>query len=125
MTLSPGGSFAYIVGVGTVSISADLSIKGSDDPIKTMTKKVTVSKDPGKPYVRGNVVRIKSGPAVRSDKAPESAVAAEMEAEPDTAEETPFDEITDGYEIVRGYNYYREDTTEGYAALFVSDDPSV
>ena len=125
MTLSTDGSFAYIVGEGTVSISADLSIKGSDDPIKTMTKKVTVSKDHGKPYVRGNVVRIKSGPEVRPDKAPESVVAAEMEAEPDTAEETPFDEITDGYEIVRGYNYYLEDTTEGYAAVFVSDDPSV
>lgn len=110
------GKFAYIVGEGTATVSSNLFIAGSDDPIKTITKTVTVTKDPkAAVHVSGNVVKV--GQAAET--------AAETAPGPGTSEKTSFDQITDGYKIVRGYRYYLEDLTDGYTTVFVSEDPSV
>ena len=112
----PNGTFAYIVGEGTATVSSNLFIAGSQDPIKTVTKTVTVTKDPkAEVYVSGNVVKV--GPA--------SVTPAETATASETTEKTSFDSITDGYLIVRGYKYYLEDLTDGYTTVFVSEDPSV
>ena len=110
------GKFAYIVGEGKATVSSNLFIAGSDAPIKTITKTVTVTKDPkAAVYVSGNVVKV--GPA--------SSTPAETATASETTEKTAFDQITDGYLIVRGYRYYLEDLTAGYTTVFVSEDPSV
>lgn len=112
----PNGAFAYIVGEGTATVSSNLFIAGSNDPIKTVTKTVTVTKDPkAEVVVSGNVVKVGQAPETSAETDPGSG----------SSEKTSFDQITDGYQIVRGYRYYLEDLTDGYTTVFVSEDPSV
>ncbi len=117
--IKPGqdGSFAYIVGEGTATVSSNLFIAGCEDPIKTLTKTVKVTKDPkAAVHVSGNVVKVGQAPETAAEEDPGSETQEEK---------TSFDQITDGYQIVRGYRYYIEDLTDGYSTVFVSEDPSV
>jgi hypothetical protein len=100
LRLGSDDNFAYIVGEGTVTVSSNLFIEGSNDPIKTAAMTVKVTKNPkSEIYVSGNVVRIVQ-PA---------EIQAKTAGEEETSDVTPFDQITDGYMIVRGYKYYLED----------------
>lgn len=116
LRLGSDDNFAYIVGEGTVILSSNLFLEGSNDPIKTASMTIKVTKNPkSEVHVSGNVVRI----------APPAEIQAETAGGEEASDVTSFDQITDGYVIVRGYKYFLEDMTEGNSTVFVSEDPSV